>query len=391
MVDGPKAPIEVIKAVDYQPPAAQAHAGFRLTRWQLITTAVLLPVLVAVWFLFTAKSVRFEFSPQADRISISGGLSFELGGIYLLREGQYRLEAEASGHEPLDARVDIGGERNQTHRFTFTRLPGLVTFTSAPTGAEVTVDGVAVGETPSAVIEVAAGLRNIEFTKDRYQVALLAAEITGMHQAQTLSATLRPDWADVSITSIPPGAEILIDDETTASATPATVEVPTGEHEIRLKLSGYRSHRQRIDVAAEEKLSLPPITLQQADGLLNIITTPRGAGVTLNGQFQGETPLEIAVRSGTRYRVQVFKAGFEAAEKSVTLKSGQSLDLDLALSRQMGEVVVTAEPAAAQLYVNGELAGAANRSLRLPTTPQRLEIRLDGYAGYRPRSPRAAG
>lgn len=382
MADRQESSPEVIRPVGYQPPAAETGPRFRLSVWQTTAVVLLVPVIVTVWFLFTAKSVRFEFTPPADSTSISGGLSFELGGIYLLREGRYQIDAQAAGHEELQTQIDVGEERNQTHRFEFTRLPGRVSFTSEPPGARVTVDGIEVTETPSPEIEVAAGGHRIEYLKDRYQNAVLEAEVIGRGEAQTLNAVLRPDWADVSIVSTPPGAEILIDDQTTTALTPATVEVPSGEHEIRLKLAGHRSHRLRIEVAAEETVSLPPITLQQADGLLNITTTPRGAGITLNGRFQGESPLEIAVRSGTRYRVQVFKAGYDAEEKSVSLRSGQAIDLNLTLTRQMGEVVVTAEPPAAQLFVNGESAGAANRSLRLPTTPQRLEIRLDGYAGY---------
>ncbi|MCB1686248.1 MAG: PEGA domain-containing protein [Pseudomonadales bacterium] len=373
---------DVIRPIGYQPPAAESGTGFHLSRWQIGLGVVLLPVLISVWFLFTAQSVRLEFSPPADAVEISGGLSFELGGIHLLREGQYRVRASAAGHEPLDTVVVVDERPNQVHRFAFVRLPGLVTFESTPAEATVLVDGTVVGQTPTSAIEVAAGERIIRFEKSRYQATDLTATVTGMRVPETVSATLRPDWADVTISSQPAGAEILIDDVSTAKTTPATVEVLSGEREIRLKLPGHRGHRQRILVAAEEQVTLPRVTLQQADGLLNIVTQPRGAGVTLNGQFQGETPLEVAVRSGTRYRIQLFKAGYEAAEQSVTVQSGQAADVNVTLQRQMGDIVVTAEPAEAQLYVNGTLAGDANRTLRLPTTAQRLEIRLDGYAGY---------
>ena len=44
---------------------------------------------------------------------------------------------------------------------------------------------------------------------------------------------------------------------------------------------------------------------------------------------------------------------------------------------------VQAEPANAQLLVDGQAKGSANQVLELPTRPHRLEIQADGYAGYR--------
>jgi formylglycine-generating enzyme required for sulfatase activity len=193
---------------------------------------------------------------------------------------------------------------------------------------------------------------------------------------------LLPDWADVSVTSIPSGAEIFIDDDPSGVTTPGTIEVLTGEHEIRIALPGHRSHRQRILVAAQEQIALEPVTLQQADGLLRITTIPAGAGVTLNGKFEGESPLELAVRSKDRYRLQVFKAGYARVDRSIEVASNEELDISLALQRLTGEVVVIAEPADAQLYVDGQLRGSANQTIRLPTAAHKLEIRRTGYAGY---------
>ncbi|MFV2090605.1 MAG: hypothetical protein ACC642_08115, partial [Pseudomonadales bacterium] len=71
----------IIRPVGYQPKTETRDARFRLRRWQSIVIAILVPTLLAVWFLFTAKSVRLTFEPEVEAVSVSGGLSFELGGI----------------------------------------------------------------------------------------------------------------------------------------------------------------------------------------------------------------------------------------------------------------------------------------------------------------------
>jgi len=372
----------VIRPVGYTPKEATRESRFQLNRWQMLAVAILLPTLVAVWFLFTAKSVRLTFEPAVESVGVSGGLTIALGGIYLLRSGEYRISADAPGYYDLDAGLQVGTDRNQIHHFQLSKLPGLITFTSEPDGADVAIDGVMMGPTPVVAVPVPAGLRQVTFDAARYQPLALMVEVAGMNEPQAFSGTLTPNWADITLNTEPPGAAILLDDEPTGEVTPATIEALAGEHEIRLRLSGHRPHRQRILVAAEEQITLPTFTLQQADGIIGVTTSPAAAGITLNGRFQGESPLELAVRSGTSYRLQIFKAGYQSVERTLRLKSGEERNVAIPLSRQMGDVVITVDPPQAKIYIDGTLQGSAPQKLTLPTTAHDLSIRLDGYAGY---------
>lgn len=372
----------VIRPVDYRPVEDVPSRRWPLTPLQIVLLVAVALVGAVLWFLFTAKSVRFETQPAGAMVSVQSGLQLELGDIWLLRSGSHRVIAEAQGHEPLHTSVSVGAARNQTHTLTLTRLPGRVTFESEPAGASVTWNGQALGITPTPPLPVPAGPVAVTFQRDRYQPSTVEAEIEGMERAQTIAATLRPDWADVRIDSVPRGAEIFVDDAATGQSTPATVEILAGEHEVRLRAEGHKSHRQRILVAAEEQRTLPVVELVRADSLLTVRSSPAGAGVTLDGRFQGETPLELAVQSGVRYRVQAFRAGYAPAEASVELAPGAERTLDLALDQLTGTVIVQAQPDDAQLYVNGKSVGPANQTLELPTSAHSVEIRLPGYAGY---------
>ncbi|MDH3641929.1 MAG: PEGA domain-containing protein [Gammaproteobacteria bacterium] len=372
----------VIEAVGYTPVSESRERSFPLSPLQIGLVLVAIPIIAVLWFLFTARSVSLEFSPAAQEVDISGGVSFELGGVHLLSGGEYRIRARAEGYFPLGEPIVVGDERSQTFEFAFTRLPGRVTFVSEPGAAEISLAGTVIGSTPSAEIQVPAGNQTVTLTKPRYQRLIMEVEIEGLDRAQSVSGELLPDWAEVTIASIPAGAEIFLDDESTGQLTPATVEVLSGEHEIRIKTAGHKSHRQRILVAALETIALPEVTLQQADGIIAVTSRPAGAGVTLNGRFQGETPMEIAVKSATDYRVQVFKAGFAPRERSLSLSSGEERSISLDLNRLTGKLVVQADPADAELLVDGRPRGQVNQTLTLPTVSHRIEIRLPGYAGY---------
>lgn len=373
---------EVIRPVSYRPADDGPRRSFPLTPLQIALLIGVAAVAAVLWFLFTAKSVRLSFDPAVADSEISGGLRFQLGDVWLLRAGQYRLRASAPGYHDLDTELTVGAARNQTHSFQLDKLPGQVTLVSDPPGAEVRFGERTVGVTPTAPVPLPAGPVTLTFDKARYQTARLDAEIEGMARPQTVTAVLEPDWADVTITTDPPGAEIFVDDESTGQTTPAVVEILAGEHEIRLKAPGHRSHRQRILVAARETRTLDPVTLTRADSLLTVTTNPPGAGITLDGRFQGETPLELAVRSGVRYRLQAFRSGYAPAERTVELPAGAERSVALELERLTGTVVVQARPEEAELFVNGRSRGPANQTLELPVDTQRIEIRLPGYAGY---------
>jgi formylglycine-generating enzyme required for sulfatase activity len=373
---------EVIRPVSYRPADEAPARHFPLSPLQLTLLFALLVVAGVLWFLFTAKSVRLQLEPAAATASVSGGLRLQLGDVWLLREGSYRVAANAPGYHTLTADLDVGDARNQTHRFELTKLPGAVTIESDPPGATVTHGQQTLGVTPTEPLPLPAGPITLDFSRDRYQPAAVNADIEGMERPQTVTATLEPNWADVEISSSPAGAEIFVDGEPTGQTTPAVVEILAGEHEVRLKAPGHRSHRQRILVAAQEQRTLPPVTLTRADSLLNVRSDPPGAGVTLNGQFQGETPVELAVRSGVTYRLQAFRSGYAPAERRIELPAGAERTLNLNLEQLTGTVVVQARPAEAELLVNGRSRGQANQTLELPTEAQRIEIRLPGYAGY---------
>ena len=368
---------DTIEAVSYSPSAPDASRRFRPLRW---IGGILLAIAAAVfWFLFTSKSVLIAFTPQADRVDVSGGIAFELGGVYLLRQGDYRLRAETDLHEPLDTTISVGGARNQTIELSFTPLPGTLILTTEPADAQITIDGAAA----TARSTLSAGTHSVSVSHPRYQTLTQDVDIAGRLTEQSLNVRLAPNWAEVEVSSSPAGAEIWIDGEQTGQTTPAIVQALAGEREIQVKLDGHRTHRQRIFSQAGKPQTLAPITLQQADAMLRVTSSPAGAGVTINGRFVGTTPVEVELKSSQTHRLQVIRKGYETFSQSIKLARGASRDVAASLTRQFGDVVVTTEPAQAQLLVDGQPVGQANQTLRLPVRPHEIEIQLAGHAGYK--------
>ena len=373
----------VIKPIRYQPPGEDRARRPHLSAARLALLAAALVAAAVLAFLFMARSVALEFSPPASHVSILDGLAVEFGGVHLLLSGNYHVEAQLDGYHPIVAPFIVGEERNQALHFEFAPLPGLLTIETIPAGAQLTVDGRPLGATPLADVPVEAGKRQLRFTHPRYQALAMTVEVTGRSERQRIDAELLPNWGEVRYVTQPPGARILIDGEDTGLKTPATAGILAGEHEVALALKGHQSHRERILIAPLEQREAPLIRLRQSDAQLRVSTRPGQAGVTINGQYRGESPLNAELRSGRAYQVQIFKAGYAAHSATVTLKAGEARRVSFDLQPLTGLVSVQAEPPQALLLVDGEAKGSANQVLELPTRPHRIEIQADGYAGYR--------
>ena len=377
-------PLEEVRVqpVRYRPPDARDVKGprIRLVPALLLGAALLAAGILA--FLFAARSVELRFQPAAQRVALDGGPAFAMQGIHLLLRGSYQIRAEADGHYPLEASIEVGAERNQAFEFQFAPLPGLVALITEPPGAQAAVDGRPLGETPLADLPIEAGPRRFRFTHPRHRPLELQVVVQGRQQPQTLEARLPPNWGRIGFASQPAGAAIFVDEADTGLRTPAVADILAGERNIALMLNGYKSHRQRLLVTAEEQRSLPPVRLQKADAMLIARTRPAGAGLTLDGQYQGETPSSIALQSGRQYLVQAFKGGYAPRSATLSLQPGERRQLDWQLTELTGTLVVMADPPEAELFINGRSMGAAAQTLELPARAQRLEIRLAGHAGY---------
>lgn len=379
----PNAPDSNNNAIEAQHfvPSESGAKGSRIALWQLVLLFFATIAIAVFWFLFTSKSVLLDFSPTATVVDVQRGISFELGGVYLLREGEYEISAQAPLHEPLQETIEVGDARNQRIPLAFTPLPGFLQLTLNPRDARVAIDAQPADAT--AAIQLPAGPHQVSVSHPRYLSTETRIDIQGKQIEQTLEVILAPNWAEVSVDSLPAGASIWIDNSPTELQTPATVEALAGEREISIRLEGFKTHRERIFAQAGMPISLSSAQLVRADATLFVTSTPAGAGVTVNGRFLGQTPLELDLKSTEQHNLQIISNGYTTFSRSLTLKRGDQRKVHADLARQTGQVVVRSQPAGALLSINGKQMGTADQVLTLPVAPHDLAISLDGYAGYR--------
>lgn len=145
---------------------------------------------------------------------------------------------------------------------------------STPTGASVSVDGVAKGVTPLALRELAMGTRNITVARRGYLPETRKVVITSARPARSLdvrlaaeaSAPLRPRTAatlgksaaaattgGLSIDSRPLGASVTVNGRPSGTTPLALNDLAPGDYRILMSMAGYRNFATTVRVVAGER------------------------------------------------------------------------------------------------------------------------------------------
>ena len=336
-----------------------------------------------IWFIFTAKSVHISVKPAAAEIDIKGGLSVRLADRYLMNSGNYRIAISYPRYYPVEQKLMIGEEQNQQYSFQLQPLPGHLQIHTIPADdVQVWIDNVLKGKAPLVVRNLVHGTHTLELVADRYLPFSETVNVEGLDKVQQLNVKLTPAWGDVTFSTQPPGADVFVDDQDLGQ-TPVTPEILRGDHNVRIKLDGYKAWTGTISVTANEAMTVPVISLQPADAEVLLETVPARANVTVAGKYAGQTPITVALSPGESADVRFFKEGYQRAQRTLTVRSGQKQHLSITLQPELTAVQFSSTPPDAELYIDGILRGRASQTLELSTQSHTVEIKHAGYVDYK--------
>lgn len=374
---------EAIIPAEFTPVGGEGRDPWlRLSLPKLAVGAALLVFAAAGWFVLTAKSVFFDVRPLGSQVNVAQSLALQVGPRYLIPQGNIDVQVEAEGYYPFIGTLEVGSDQAQTFAIELVPLPGYLDLdTGSVSGAQVLVDGEAVGETPLQQLELAAGEHALALRKDRYESLETTVQIEGRATSQSLSLTLLPAWAMVDITTTPPGATVTIDGADVGQ-TPLATEVLAGNHEVLVKLAAHKAWTDNISVQAREDMTLPDIALEPADGLVLLRSDPSNASVTVNGTYRGRTPLELALPPGREHSLVFFQNGYQETSRQLTTRPDEESTLNVTLDPILSSVMISATPTDAEVYVNGEYRGPANQRYELLAASQTIEVRREGYVPF---------
>ena len=82
-----------------------------------------------------------------------------------------------------------------------------------------------------------------------------------------------------------------------------------------------------IEVVSSIQQVLPPFALEPADAQVMVTTIPSGASIQLDGQYRGQSPINLAVTPQQRLAITANKAGYEPSEATLFLAPNEEKQL----------------------------------------------------------------
>jgi hypothetical protein len=257
----------------------------------------------------------------------------------LLDNPRYSLDAEQLSPKIVDFFED---QKKQ--------LIGYIAVTTDPAGARVSVNGNFLGITNFFPVEVHTGLARIEVTLEGYQgyvdenLRIEPGEIT------TLDLVLTRTSARLPIITDPPGVEVVVDGEVVGvtsgtlppdlrsfmppdldparlSAPFELMSLPLGQHDIELRLECYETVRFPFRADEPRDYTAQIVKLNESVGRVSVVSVPTDARVFLDGEFKGNTPLELNRVCSGDHRLEV-KHPMGKYVEDITVRADESLSFE---------------------------------------------------------------
>lgn len=252
--------------------------------------------------------------------------------------------------------------------------------TSQPAGATVSVDGRVRGATPVSLFDLLPGRHRVSFRLAGYgdHDAFVTVEEGQPHLVHT---PLEPEKGILLVKSTPPGCEISIDG-VAVGLTPRLVTTLNVKDVYRMTLRkpGYRDatfevkFNGRVPLVRNETLILD-------SGILEIVTTPPGAEVTVNGVVRGRSPVTVTDIPKGRATVKLTMPGFEDEEISdIRILAGDRQVISRGMKGLPGTLSLVSVPEGARFYVNDEFRGKSPVVIpNLKPGDYSVRAELEGY------------
>ncbi|MDG1082186.1 MAG: PEGA domain-containing protein [Porticoccaceae bacterium] len=367
-----------LSATDFTPLEQKPVTGRRGPSPAIIFTTAFTVVAIAIMvFLFAARAIILRLDPAIAEVDL-GGLAFHIGDNYLLLQGEHQLSAEAPGYYPLRKTIQVSGEATQEIDVVLQPLPGNLLVRSTLDDIQLSIDDQDPVTVPGTISEMSRGAHKLEFAKYRYFTLQQEVEIEGLSKTQAIDISLQPAWGQVEFTTVPEGAELFID-QRLIGQTPLSAEVLETGSQLTLKAPGYKTLQQQVRVKAGSKATHPLIEMIVADGTLTINSVPQGASITIDKQFKGTSPMDVAVTPFAKHNIELFLEGYLNAKQSVSVKPEQQRQISVNLTPNIGRVRLNITPADAAILVDGKRLGTGSQTLSLNAKPQSISVEKSGY------------
>ncbi|MCF8232777.1 MAG: PEGA domain-containing protein [Bacteroidales bacterium] len=286
---------------------------------------------------------------------------------YQLPKGSYTFTFSKEGYQDITRKITVEEEKvlditlEEGRQESSFKLPGIITITSKPEGADVLLNNQKVGVTPFKD-EIIAGQYDLTLKKDLYHTYNASFTLKEGKTKELPDIEITPKFGYIAITADPQQAEIFLDGKSLGTAPVSRRKIESGKHTLRAEYALYHTKTKEITIEDGDDKAIS-LTLDPAFGSLKVESEPKGADVFLDGEKVGTTPYaDEKIASGV-YELRVTKKLWNEETEQVIIQDEQATEKMEVLTQNFGKVKVDAGEAA--IYQNGNKVATGSYEAKL--------------------------
>ena len=200
---------------------------------------------------------------------------------------------------------------------------------------------------------------------------------------------LSPKTALLFITSNPPNAEIIVNDENKGNTPKELTNISPGTCEVKIVLNGYQTWQTHFEILKEQKITIDAKLIKEQIPLgdIYIDSSPPGAAIFIDSHPRGATPNRIYDIEPGLHKIILQFNGYQDGTKQVTFQSGKNSDIFIQLNPKpspptlpTGEVSIDSSPFRAYIMIDSVFQGSTPKVIKgLKPGIYPLHLKLDGY------------
>ena len=200
---------------------------------------------------------------------------------------------------------------------------------------------------------------------------------------------------NISVSSLPTGAAVLLDGINTGTTTPTIIEsVTNGSHIVLLRFTGYQDYTRSVTVSDNATSTIfATLTSSPSPNSLYLNSNPASATVYINNSLQGKTPLTIGSVPNGNYQILIQYTGYSDWFQNITVNNNvQTVNATLTtISTTNGSIALESDPSSAAVFLNTEYKGKTPLTLNISHGIYRVVIQKTGYLDWSNRISVTAG
>ena len=260
---------------------------------------------------------------------------------------------------PLLAQENVGGQ----YRITTT-----------PPGAEATLDGKSVGQTPLALSGIPPGEHLLVVALNGHHIARRTLNVIP-NARNVVDITMKPITGWVIIDSSPNGAEVFVRGASRGMTPILLTDLLLGDHRVRLSKTGFVA--KEIELSITDRVPIRKMVDMTSNAATLVLDSqPQAANVLLNGADRGVTPVTLDRIPAGKVVLEMAVDGYEGYRQELVLDAGQIEEIRAVLSPLPGSLEIVTIPDNVRIYIDDKFRGTSPLKLE-KVEPKLYRIRAE--------------